>query len=647
MRRAEGITAGNSGGTLAAMPRGKAPPNRVRLRILATSDVHAHLLAWDYHTDRAEPNVGLSRIATLIARMRRGADLCLLVDNGDFLQGSPLGDAAALGIGLGPDGLHPVIGAMNALGYDAAALGNHEFGHGIDLLMRVLEQATFPILSANILTVKADDPLDDKTLFPASTLIRHMVLGRPLTIGLLGLTPPQTLDWEASHIDRPLASRGIVETAAAHAPALKANGADVVVALCHSGIGFAGEHSVADSVAGEVAGLPGIDAVVAGHTHRNFPDPEMAKGPGLDPLRGRIHGRPVVAPGFNGSHLGVIDLVLAPKPQGWKVTTRRARLLPVAKRSASGRMQPVVSEDADLRALALPAHEATRAWASRVIGANPLRATSHFALVMPSETVRLVARSKASAVRAALAGGPYAALPVLAAAAPIRAGGRGGPQNYTVLPRGPVTVRQLADLYPFPNTVVALRLTGAEIAVWLERAASLYRQTPDGAQDAELIDPAFPVFNFDSIEGLTWHIDLSQPARFDANGRIVQPGAQRVRDLCWQGQALDPGRPVILATNSYRQSGAGGFATGLEARVVYRGTDASRDVLERHIASLGQLPPPEPPNWGFVAQPGTTALFDTAPDAVPPPGFGIEPLGLLPNGFRRFRLHLDHAMTQA
>ena len=646
MRRAEGITAGNSSGTFAAMPRGKAPLNRVRLRILATSDVHAHLLAWDYHADRTEPGVGLGRIATLIARMRRGADLCLLVDNGDFLQGSPLGDAAALGIGLGPGGLHPVIAAMNALDYDAAALGNHEFSHGMDLLMRVVGQAKFPILSANILTFKAGTPLDDHTLFPATTLILRKVQGLPLTIGLLGLTPPQTLDWEASHIDRPLTSRGIVEAATAHAHALKAEGADVVVALCHSGIGFAGEHSLSDSVAGEVAGLPGIDAVVAGHTHGSFPDPEVAPGPGLDPLRGRIHGRPVVAPGFNGSHLGVIDLVLAPKPQGWKVTTRRARLLPVAKRSATGRMQPVVSEDAELRALAMPAHEATRAWASRIIGANPLRATSHFALVMPSETVRLVARGKASAVRAALAGGPFAGLPVLAAASPIRAGGRGGPQNYTILPRGPLTVRQLADLYPFPNTIVALQLTGAEIAVWLERAASLYRQIPDGAQDAALIDPAFPVFNFDSIEGLTWRFDLSQPAQFDANGRMVLPQAQRVRDLCWQGQALDPGRPVILATNSYRQSGAGGFATGMEARVVYRGTVASRDVLEQHIASLGQLPPPDAPNWGFVVQPGTTALFDTAPDAVPPPGAGIEPLGLLPDGFRRFRLHLDHAMTQ-
>ena len=646
MGQAGGIKDDTSGEPSGALVPRRPAQDRVRLRILATSDVHAHLLAWDYHADRAEPGYGLGRIATLIARMRRGADVCLLVDNGDFLQGSPLGDAAALGIGLGPGGLHPVIAAMNALGYDAAALGNHEFSHGIGLLMQVLAQAKFPVLSANILTWKAADPLDDHTLFPARTLLHRMVGGRPLTVGLLGLTPPQTLTWEASHIDRPLVSRPIVETAAAHAIALRDEGADIVVALCHSGIGLGGDAPLADSEAGLVAGLPGIDAVVAGHTHRRFPDPQMAPGAGLDPLRGRIHGRPVVAPGFNGSHLGVIDLVLAPKPQGWKVTTRRARLLPVAKRSHTGRMQPVVSEDADLRALALPAHEATRAWAARVIGANPKAATSHFALVMPSETVRLVARSKTNAVRAALAGGPYAGLPLLAAAAPIRAGGRGGPQNYTVLPRGPLTVRQLVDLYPFPNTLVALHLTGAEVTRWLERSASLYHQIPDGAQDAELIDPAFPVFNFDSIEGLTWQFDLSQPAQFDAGGRSVRPGARRVRALCWRGQPLEPDRPVILATNSYRQSGAGGFAEGLEDRVVYRGTEVSRDVLERHIASLGQLPPPEPPNWSFVAQARTTALFDTAPEAVPPPGSGIEPLDLRPDGFRRFRLSLDQAMTR-
>jgi 2',3'-cyclic-nucleotide 2'-phosphodiesterase/3'-nucleotidase len=649
-----GDSSGMSGAADAAAAPRRAPRERVRLRILATSDVHAHLMAWDYHADRAEPGYGLGRIATLIARMRRGADVCLLVDNGDFLQGSPLGDAAALGIGLGPGGLHPVIAAMNALGYDAAALGNHEFSHGIGLLMKVLRQADFPVLSANILTFRGATPLEDQTLFPARRLLRREVRGQMLTIGLVGLTPPQTLTWEASHIDRPLQARAIVETAAAHAGALRDEGADIVVALCHAGIGLGGDPSLGDNEAGLVAGLPGIDAVVAGHSHRRFPDPglapDLAPDAGLDPLRGRIHGRPVVAPGFNGSHLGVIDLVLAPKgkgwPKGWKITTRRARLLPVARRSETGRMQPLVAEDAGLHALALPAHEATRTWAARVIGANPRAASSHFALVMPSETVRLIAQGKIEAVRAALAGGPLARLPLLSAAAPIRAGGRGGPQNYTVLPRGPLTLRHLVDLYPFPNTLVALHLTGAEVAAWLERSASLYRQIPTGAQDAELIDPAFPAFNFDSIEGLTWRFDLAQPARFNALGRALDPAASRVRDLCWRGQPLAPDQPVILATNSYRQSGAGGFAAGLERRVVYRSTQASRDILERHITALGVLPPPQPPNWGFVPQAGTSVLFASAPDAVPPPGSGIEPLDLRPDGFRGFRLSLDQAMTR-
>jgi 2',3'-cyclic-nucleotide 2'-phosphodiesterase/3'-nucleotidase len=250
-----------------------------------------------------------------------------------------------------------------------------------------------------------------------------------------------------------------------------------------------------------------------------------------------------------------------------------------------------------------------------------------------------------------LAGTALAGLPVLAAAAPMHAGGRGGPQNYTVLPRGPVTLRQLVDLYPYPNTLAALQLTAAELADWLERAASLYRQVLPGAQDAELIEQGFPFFNFDTVEGVTWRFDISQPSRFDLHGALLRPHARRVLDLRLNGVPMRPDQPLILATNSYRLSGAGGFAVGLEHRVVYRSKMLTRDVVEQYIAGLEQLPPPGPPHWGFQPLPDTTVLFDSAPQAVPPggpaPSPRIEALELAPNGFRSFRLYLDPAMTRA
>ena len=617
-------------------------PGRVRLRLLATSDVHAHLLAWDYYADRPAPGRGLARLATLAARARRGADLSLLVDNGDFLQGSPLGDAAALGAAL-DQGRNPIVAAMNAMGYDAAALGNHEFSHGLDRLMAAAAQAKFPILSANILTTRGAAPEADRTLFPATALIARSVAGRSLTVGLIGLTPPQTLAWEANHIDRPLFARSIVEAASAQARSLRARGADIVVALCHAGIRW-NETDPVDNEAAAVAGLAGIDAVVAGHSHRIFPDPDLELRPGFDPKRGRIHGRPVVAPGFFGSHLGVIDLVLAPDDRGWKITGRRARLIPVARRNADGRLAALAPEDTDLRAIALPAHDATRTWAGQTIGASPHRMSTHFALVAPCEAVRLVARAKALAVRAALAGTLHADLPILAASAPYRAGGRGGVDNYSILPRGPLSLRNLADIYPFPNSIVALRLTGAEVIRWLERAAGLFQRISPGAQDVPLIDPSFPSFNFDSIEGLSYRFALDQPALYDHRGQPTGSGQGRLRDVRLNGQPLDPAQPLILATNTYRLSGAGGFAADLTDRALPLHREFSRDALRHYIARLGQLPPPLPPNWGFMPMPGTSVVIESAARAVEfldqVQGLAIRPIGPGKDGFHRFRLTL-------
>lgn len=625
--------------------RQDAATDRTRLRLLATSDLHAHLLAWDYYTECPAPDRGLARIASLVARMRRGAEVTLLLDNGDFLQGSPLGDAVAEGAALLPGGLHPVIAAMNAMGYDAAALGNHEFSHGMALLERVLDQAKFPILSANLLTERAELPILDKTFLPATALIRRKALGQPLTIGVIGLTPPRTLLWEASQIDRPIEARDMAETAEDHAAALRSAGADVVVVLCHSGLGSASDESCHDTEAAEVARLPGIDAVIAGHTHGLFPDPRLAARPGIDHIRGRVGRTPAVAPGFFGSHLGVIDLMLQRQAGGWRIGGRQARLAAVAGRDPQGRLTSLVPEDPDLRALTLPAHEATRRWAAQTIGTCTVRTSTHFSLVAPSEPVRLVARAKAEALVEALAGTPHAGLPILSAAAPFRAGGRGGTDNYTILPRGSVSLRHLADLYPFPNTLVGLRTNGAGIATWLERSAALFAQILPGSRDTELFDPAFPSFNFDMIEGITYRIDLSRPAIFDAQGRFLGIPGGRVTDLRLDGQPLDPARPVILATNNYRVSDQHGFLEGIEAEPVYQGDLSCREALRGHIARLGRIPPPQPPNWGFRPMPGTTVLIDSAPAAVEfldqLPGFEAEPLEMTEEGFRRFRLHLD------
>ena len=235
-------------------------------------------------------------------------------------------------------------------------------------------------------------------------------------------------------------------------------------------------------------------------------------------------------------------------------------------------------------------------------------------------------------------------MPLISAAAPFHAGGRGGPDNYTHIATGPLVMRHAFDLYPHPNSLAALRVTGAELRLWLERSFSQFRQITPGAQDVALLDSDFPSFNFDTLEPLTWAVDLTQPPRCDNRGQVIHPDTTRIRHLAYQGRPVDPAQDFVLATNSYRASGSGGFPGAVPDRLLLSSPVSNRDALLAYIAAQGSLPAPAPANWRFAALPGTSVTFDSAPDAVMFNGdFApqqVEPLDITANGFRRFRLHL-------
>ena len=620
-----------------------------RLRILATSDLHAHLMPWDYHTDMPSPARGLARTATLIAEARTEAAAdrrhCLLLDNGDFLQGSPLSDLLAERISADPGVAHPIVTAMNALGYDAATLGNHEFTHGLRFLTNSLATARFAVVAANIaLTDPAAPPLAPPYVILTRDLACDDGTTRSLRIGIIGFAPPQLVHWDHHVLAGRVATRDILATAAALVPMLRAAGADLVVALSHSGIGAADPAPNLENASAALAQQAGIDVVIAGHTHQTFPTGVQ------DAMAGTLSGRPAVMPGFFGSHLGVIDLDLACGDRDlacgdcWQIVGQHAALRPIAVRERTGQTVALVASDPVVEAVAKADHAATLTWARRPVGRTDRVLHSFFAMIAPSAAVRLVARAQAEAASRALQGTRWQGLPVLSASAPFRAGGRGGPESYTHVPAGPVLMRHVADLYLHPNALSALEVTGAEVVGWLERSVSLYHQIAPGAHDADLIDPDYPGFNFDSIEGLTWCIDLSQPARHDPRGGLLNPTAQRIRDVALDGQPIRPDQRFVLATNSYRTGGSGGFPAARPDRVILTDARLIRDILRDHVADQPVLPPQGPPNWGFVPMPGTSVLFDCAPQAADHlsdcPDLRIEPLHRLPSGFQRFRLHL-------
>ncbi len=601
------------------------------VRVLATTDLHMHMLGYDYFADRPSGRLGLSRAAALIARARQTARNCLLFDNGDGLQGSPMGDYLAEMDDIGTRQPHPAIAAMNALGYDAATIGNHDFSFGLGFLRRTLEGAEFPVVSTNLRPLR---PLPVQTHVLLTRQFRDDQ-GRPhaLRIGVLGFLPPQTVEWERG-LKAEIAVQDILLAARTGIATLREQGADLIVALAHSGIGALAPAPMMENAATALAALPGIDVVIAGHTHRVFPSADHPQGPGIDARRGTLAGKPAVMPGFWGSHLGVIDLRLEPLAQGWRIADFTCRAEPVGAEED----HPAVTGPA------LSAHRQTLRHFSRRIGRTERPLSSYFSLIGEDPGLRLVAMEQRWHVRRALRGTRWQDLPILSAVAPFRAGGRGGPQHYTDVPAGRLTLRNIADLYLFPNRICAIRLTGAELREWLERSASMFLRIEPGKPDQPLIDPEFPSYNFDIIDGLGWQIDLSRPPRYAPDGRLAHPDSHRICALSHRMRPVAPDQPFILVTNSYRLSDSGLFASVAAGRpVLLDGSSPTREVLRRYVAQRRVLAPNPRAGWSFRPLPGTSVLFKTGPaaaghlDGLSTP---VEPAGIAPDGFLRLRLHL-------
>lgn len=626
---------------------------RVPLRLIQTTDLHGHVMSYDYRGDQASDGIGLARLARLIRAARDGVANSLLMDTGDALTGSALGDLHGMD---GPDqgtaggDTHPMIAAMNHLAHDAATLGNHDFNFGLDPLLQALAAARFPVVCANVATRSGPTPCDDLTLLPPWSILTRRVADQAgalhdLRIGVIGLVPPQIDQWDRHHLNGRIRTRDIVESAAAHLPAIKAAGADLVIALCHSGIAADPDARRAENAALQVAALPGVDVLLCGHQHRLFPGPTFDGIPGVDAKAGTLHGKPAVMAGFWGAHLGVIDLDLEHGSAGWRIAGHRSALWPV--RIATD-ITPH-SDDPGIVALATPAHHRTLAHLRRPVGHSKAPVHSYFALVADDPSIQLVAEAQRQRVAELLEGTAEAGLPLLSAVAPFKAGGAAGPDYYTDVPAGPLNMGSLSDLYLFPNLLRAVRVSGATLLDWLEHAAGQFNHILRGGTDQVLRNPLFPSYNFDVICGLRYVIDPTQPARFSPDGTLQDAGAHRVSQVTCDGRPVRDSDEFIVATNSFRVDGGGGFAAAHQMQTVrlQAGPDKTDqtipEVLLAYIRQHGTVTPPTRPVWRFAPAPGTSVLYDSAPAAITALagvcGPQIECAGMAPGGFSRFRLH--------
>ncbi|MCZ4060105.1 bifunctional 2',3'-cyclic-nucleotide 2'-phosphodiesterase/3'-nucleotidase [Pantoea sp. LMR881] len=590
----------------------------VDLRILETTDLHSNMMDFDYYKDTPTEKFGLVRTATLIHAARQEAPNSVLIDNGDIIQGSPLGDYMAAK-GLKEGEIHPIYKAMNTLNYSVGNLGNHEFNYGLPYLKKALSGARFPYINANVIEIKSGKPMFTPYLIKPTAVVDRDGKLQTLKIGYIGFVPPQIMVWDRTNLQGKVRVEDITETARRYVPEMRAQGADVIIAVAHSGLSSEPYHAMAENSVYYLSQVAGIDALLFGHAHAVFPSKDFAAVKGADIANGKLNGIPAVMPGMWGDHLGIIDLVLNNHSGRWQVSEAKAEARPIYD---TAQKKSLAAEDAALVNLLADDHRATREFVAKPIGKSADVMYSYLSLVQDDPTVQIVNNAQRAYVEHFIQGDPdLGRLPVLSAAAPFKAGGRkNDPASYVEVEKGPLTFRNAADLYLYPNTLVVMKINGAQVKEWLECSAGQFNQIDtNSSKPQSLINWGFRTYNFDVIDGVNYQIDVTQPARYDAECQMINPDASRIKQLTWQGKPVAPNATFLVATNNYRAYG-GKFAGTGDSYVAFASPDENRSVVAAYISAetkkQGEVQPQADNNWRLA--PIMTAVpldirFETAP----------------------------------
>jgi 2',3'-cyclic-nucleotide 2'-phosphodiesterase/3'-nucleotidase len=591
----------------------------IHLRVIETTDIHANVMDFDYYKGKPSDNIGLVRTASLVELARDEVKNSVLVDNGDLIQGSPMGDYMA-SKGIVADEVHPVYKAMNLLNYDAGNIGNHEFNYGLEFLAESLNDANFPYVSANVLDAKTGDYYFKPYIIKEHTFVDTDGNSHKVNVGYIGFVPPQIMIWDKKNLEGNVTALDIKESAEKLVPQMKAEGADVIVAIPHSGVSTDPYKMGMENSSYYLSEVEGIDAIAFGHSHSVFPGKGFDDIKGIDNQKGTINGVAAVMPGRWGSHLGIMDLRLDKDGDGWKVTPVMSEARPIYD---AVNKKPAVEAHVAMTKAVAEDHKATQEFVNQPIGKADDVMYSFLALVQDDPTVQIVNLAQKAYVETMIQGDPdLDGIPVLSAAAPFKAGGRkNDPNNFVEVESGQLTFRNAADLYLYPNTLVALKMTGKEVKEWLECSAGQFKQIDvNSSEPQSLIEwDEFRTYNFDVIDGVEYQIDITQPAKYDGNCEVVNADSERITGLTYMGKPVDMSAPFIVASNNYRAYGGKFAGTGSEY-VAFDSPDENRQVLANYISSVsaekGLVKPSADNNWSFAKIESDTPLdirFETSP----------------------------------
>ena len=576
----------------------------LELRIIETTDLHSNLMDFDYYKNKPTAKLGLARTATLIKQARAEAENSVLVDNGDLIQGSPMGDYIA-DRGLESGQIHPVYQAMNILGYDAANIGNHEFNYGLEFLEQAISGANFNYVNANVIDLKTNKPYFTPYKIKTYNFKDQHGKSQHINIGYIGFVPPQILLWDKINLQDKVRVQDIKTSAQQWVPIMKAAGADIIIAIPHSGLSSDPYKNMAENSVYYLSQVPHINAITFGHSHGIFPGKDFSEIAGIDNQLGTVNGVAAVMPGRWGSHLGIIDLKLSKKDNHWTVITSQSEARPIFDEVNN---QPLVEADKAILNLVSADHKGTLEFMTQPIGKSSINMYSFLALIQDDPTVQLINNAQIDYVKSLIQGdADLQHLAVLSAAAPFKTGGRkNDSSNYTEVEAGDLTFRHAADLYPYPNTLAVLKISGADIREWLECSAGLFNHIDNKQSTAQsLINwDGFRSYNFDVIDGVNYQIDISQAAKYDAQCKLLNHKNARIKQLTFKGSEIDPEQLFLLVTNNYRAY-TGYFAGTGPNNVVIQAPDENRTVLANYIRQqskqFGQINPIADNNWSFSA----------------------------------------------
>ncbi|KOX05437.1 nucleotidase [Micromonospora sp. NRRL B-16802] len=562
-----------------AQAGGPARPRTWDLTLLGTSDTHGNVYNWDYYRDAEyddsrQNDVGVAKLATLINQIRaeRRGKATLVLDAGDTIQGTPLATYYAKQEPITETGVkHPMARAMNIIDYDAVTLGNHEFNYGLPLLDLWIRQLGFPALAANAVNAKTGKP----AFLPY--VIKKVSLGfaaPTLRVGILGLTNPGVAIWDRGNVEGRLRFDDMIATAAKWVPVMRARGADLVLISAHGGdsgtSSYGPELPNENPVALIAQQVPGIDAILFGHAHNEVVERFVTNE--------RTGAQVLLSePSKWGQRLTRMDFTLARERGRWTITRKTATMLNTN----------TVVEDPKVLAAVRRQHQKTVAYVNQVVAQSTVELSAAESRYKDTPILDFINHVQTEVVGAALAGTPYADLPVLSIAAPF--------SRTAVFPAGDVKIRDVAGLYVYDNTLEAVVLSGAEVRAYLEFSAKYFRTLAPGAPvDPEQIsDPAVPDYNYDVISGLDYDIDISRPVGQRIT-RLMLPGT---------GTPVADNAQFVVAVNNYRRSGGGNFP-GIVKTQVYNAQQEIRQLLIDWAQARGTIDPADffQPNWRLVRE---------------------------------------------